>query len=200
MVDDEKDVLIANSEGRFVTETRVKVRLMISAVANDNGMMQTGYDGDGSGKGYEFFYEDMDIPFYAKSAARIAKTMLYADDCPSGVMPVVIHNAFGGVIFHEACGHSLEATSVAKNASVFCDKLGTKVAADIVTAIDDGTIEHGWGSANFDDEGYPQQKRILIENGILKSYMIDKINARRMKMEPTGSSEDKTINSLRHQE
>jgi TldD protein len=188
LVDDEKQVLIANSEGRFVTETRVKVRLMISAVASDNGMMQTGYDGDGSGKGYEFFYEDMDIPYYAKSAAKIAKTMLYADDCPSGVMPVVIHNAFGGVIFHEACGHSLEATSVAKNASVFCDKLGTKVASDIVTAIDDGTIEHGWGSANFDDEGYPQQKRILIENGILKSYMIDKINARRMKMEPTGSS------------
>lgn len=188
LVDDEKEVLIANSEGRFVTETRVKVRLMISSVAADNGMMQTGSDGDGSGKGYEFLFEEMDIPAAAKNASKIAKTMLYADDCPSGVMPVVIHNAFGGVIFHEACGHSLEATSVAKNASVFCDKLGTKVASDIVTAIDDGTIENAWGSANYDDEGYPQQRRVLIENGILKSYMIDKINARRMKMEPTGSS------------
>jgi TldD protein len=188
LVDDEKDVLIANSEGRFVTETRVKVRLMISAVAADKGMMQTGSDGDGSGKGYEFLFEEMNIPAAAKSASRIAKTMLYADDCPSGVMPVVIHNAFGGVIFHEACGHSLEATSVAKNASVFCDKLGTKVASDIVTALDDGTIENAWGSANYDDEGYPQQRRVLIEKGILKSYMIDKINARRMKMEPTGSS------------
>ncbi|MDD4068976.1 MAG: TldD/PmbA family protein [Candidatus Izemoplasmatales bacterium] len=188
LVDDEKDVLIANSEGRFVTETRVKVRLMISAVASDKGMMQTGSDGDGSGKGYEFLFDEMDIKSHAESAARIAKTMLYADDCPSGVMPVVINNAFGGVIFHEACGHSLEATSVAKNASVFCGKLGTKVASDIVTAIDDGTIENGWGSANYDDEGYPQQRRVLIENGILKSYMIDKINARRMGMEPTGSS------------
>ena len=188
LIDDEKDVLIANSEGRFVTETRVRVRLMISSVASNEGKMQTGYDGDGSGKGYEFLFEEMDIPKYAESASRIAKTMLYADDCPSGVMPVVIHNAFGGVIFHEACGHSLEATSVAKNASVFCDKLGTKVASDIGTAIDDGTIKNAWGSANFDDEGYPQQRRVLIENGILKSYMIDKINARRMKMEPTGSS------------
>jgi TldD protein len=188
LLDDEKEVLIANSEGRFVTESRVKVRLMISAVAADKGMMQTGSDGDGSGKGYEFLFEEMDIPYFAESAARIAKTMLYADDCPSGVMPVVIHNAFGGVIFHEACGHSLEATSVAKNASVFCGKLGTKVASDIVNAIDDGTIENAWGSANYDDEGYPQQRRVLIENGILKSYMIDKINARRMKMDPTGSS------------
>lgn len=188
LVDDEKDVLIANSEGRFVTETRVKVRLMVSAVASDKGMMQTGTDGDGSGKGYEFLFEEMDIPARGESAAKIAKTMLYADDCPSGVMPVIIHNAFGGVIFHEACGHSLEATSVAKDASVFCGKLNTKVASDIVTAIDDGTIENGWGSANYDDEGYPQQRRVLIENGILKSYMIDKINARRMNMEPTGSS------------
>lgn len=188
LVDDEKDVLIANSEGRFVTETRVKVRLMISSVASDKGLMQSGSDGDGSGKGYEFLFEEMDIPYFAESASKIAKTMLYADDCPSGVMPVVIHNAFGGVIFHEACGHSLEATSVAKNASVFCGKLGTKIASDIVTAIDDGTIENGWGSANYDDEGYPQQRRVLIENGILKSYMIDKINARRMQMEPTGSS------------
>lgn len=188
LVDDQKEVLIANSEGRFVTEERARVRLMISCVAQDNQMMQTGSDGDGSGKGYEFLFEEMDIPAHAVSAAKIAKTMLYADDCPSGVMPVVIHNAFGGVIFHEACGHSLEATSVAKNASVFCGKLGTKVASDIVTAIDDGTIENGWGSANYDDEGYPQKRRVLIENGILKSYMIDKINGRRMQMEPTGSS------------
>jgi TldD protein len=188
LVDDEKDVLIANSEGRFVTETRVKVRLMVSSVAADKGMMQTGTDGDGSGKGYEFLFEEMDIPAFAASASKIAKTMLYADDCPSGVMPVIIHNAFGGVIFHEACGHSLEATSVAKNASVFCGKLNTLVASEIVTAIDDGTIENAWGSANYDDEGYPQQRRVLIEKGILKSYMIDKINARRMNMEPTGSS------------
>ncbi|MFW5889144.1 MAG: TldD/PmbA family protein, partial [Bacillota bacterium] len=187
LVDDEQEVLIANSEGRFVTETRVRVRLMTQAVAADNGMMQTGSSGDGSGKGYEFFNE-MDIEAHAKEAARVAKTMLYADDCPSGVMPVIINNAFGGVIFHEACGHSLEATSVAKNASVFSGKKGSKVANEIVTAIDDGTIENAWGSANYDDEGYPQRKRVLIKDGILNSYMIDKINGRRMNEEPTGSS------------
>ncbi|QWB99925.1 TldD/PmbA family protein [Mycoplasmatota bacterium] len=187
LMDDEQVVLIANSEGRFVTETRVRVRMMTSAIASDNGMMQTGSSGDGSGKGYEFF-DEMDIDGHGEEAARIAKTMLYADDCPSGVMPVIINNAFGGVIFHEACGHSLEATSVAKNASVFSGKKGTKIAADIVTAIDDGTIENGWGSANYDDEGYPQQRRILIKDGVLNSYMIDKINARRMNEEPTGSS------------
>ncbi len=187
-LDREQEVLIANSEGRFVTETRVRVRMGVSAVAEKDGVMQTGFDGPGSGKGYEYFFEEKDITESAKEAARIAKTMLFADDCPSGVMSVVLNNAFGGVIFHEACGHSLEATSVAKNASVFCGKLGQKVAADIVTAIDDGTLENRWGSANFDDEGYPQKRRVLIEKGVLKTYMVDKINGRRMKHEPTGSS------------
>jgi TldD protein len=101
---------------------------------------------------------------------------------------VIIHNGFGGVIFHEACGHGLEATSVAKNNSVFAEKIGEKVASDIVTAVDDGTIPNEWGSSNIDDEGNPTQKNILIENGILKGYMIDKLNGRRMNMEPTGSS------------
>jgi len=157
-------VLIANSEGRYVTEDRTRIRIGINAIAGKDGMMQTGYEAPGTGKGYEYFMEDVNLEDIARDAARIAKTMLFADECPSGVMPVVIDNEFGGVIFHEACGHSLEATSVAKNASVFC------------------------GSANFDDEGYPQQRRVLIENGILKSYMVDKLNSRRMEHQPTGSS------------
>jgi len=183
-----QDVVIANSEGRYVKDTRVRIRLYVNAIASKDGMMQTGGEGPGTGKGYEYFFEEIDVEALAKDAARAAKTMLFAEECPSGVMPVVIDNKFGGVIFHEACGHSLEATSVAKNASVFCGKMNTKIASDIVTAIDDGTIENGWGSANFDDEGYPQQRRVLIENGILKSYMVDKLNARRMDHQPTGSS------------
>ncbi len=183
-----QEVLIANSEGRFVTETRVRVRMMISSVAVKEGIMQTGVSGPGSGKGYEYLFDEIDIVEQAREASKMAITMLNAEECPSGVIPVVIHNGFGGVIFHEACGHPLEATSVAKNASVFCGKMGQKVASDIVTAIDDGTIENRWGSANYDDEGYPQQRRVLIEKGILKSYMIDKINGRRMNSEPTGSS------------
>lgn len=183
-----QDVEIANSEGRYVHDTRVRVRFYITAIASKDGVMQTGGEGPGSGKGYEYFYEDINLEDVARDAARTAKTMLFAEDCPSGIMPVVIDNKFGGVIFHEACGHSLEATSVARNASVFCGKLGTQVATPIVTAIDDGTIENGWGSANFDDEGYPQQRRVLIDKGILKTYMVDKLNALRMDHAPTGSS------------
>ncbi|MBN2504953.1 MAG: TldD/PmbA family protein [Bacilli bacterium] len=186
--DSVQEVLIANSEGRFVTEKRVRVRMYINAIAEKDEVMQTGGEGPGTGKGYEYFYEDIDIEAIAKDAARTAKTMLLAEEAPSGIMPVIINNKFGGVIFHEACGHSLEATSVAKNASVFCGKLNTQVANPIVTAIDDGTIENGWGSANFDDEGYPQQRRVLIDKGILKSYMVDQLNSRRMDHKPTGSS------------
>lgn len=186
--DSVQDVVIANSDGRYVGETRVRERIYITAIAQEGSVMQTGSEGPGSGKGYEYFFEDVNIEDYAKDAARTAKTMLFAEDCPSGTMPVVIDNKFGGVIFHEACGHSLEATSVAKNASVFCGKQNQRVAADIVTAIDDGTIENAWGSANYDDEGYPQQRRVLIDKGILKSYMVDSLNSRRMNHLPTGSS------------
>ena len=188
LIDSEQEVLIANSEGRFVTEKRYRVRIYINAVAGNGQIMQTGTEGPGSGKGYEYFDEDIDVEAVAKEAARTAITMLGAEECPSGVMSVIINNKFGGVIFHEACGHSLEATSVAKNASVFCGKMGEKIAAPIVTAIDDGTIENAWGSSNYDDEGYPQQRRVLIENGILKSYMIDLLNTRRMSGKATGSS------------
>lgn len=105
-----------------------------------------------------------------------------------GVYPVIIHNGFGGVLFHEACGHSLEATSVAKGLSVFTGKKGQKIASDIVTAIDDGTIYNEWGSTNCDDEENPTKCNVLIKNGILNSYMIDDRNNRRMKMESTGNS------------
>lgn len=188
LFDTTQEVLIANSEGRFVTETRYRVRIGVNSVAAKEGVMQTGGVGPGSGKGYEYLFNEIDIEAYAKEASKVAVTMLNADECPSGVMPVVIHNGFGGVIFHEACGHPLEATAVAKNASVFNGKMGQKIASDIVTAIDDGTLENRWGSANYDDEGYPQQRRVLIKDGVLKSYMIDKINGRRMKAESTGSS------------
>jgi TldD protein len=102
-------------------------------------------------------------------------------------MPVVIDNGFGGVIFHEAVGHSLEATSVAKGASVFSGKKGEKIASELITAIDDGTIANAWGSATYDDEGNLQKRRVLIKDGKLNSYMIDKLNAKRMDDECTNS-------------
>lgn len=185
--DTDKKVTIANSEGLYAEDRRVRTRLSINSVASDGKENQTGFFGPGRAMGFEFF-DSVDTIWYAKEASRMAKAMLHADLCPSGAMPVVIDNGFGGVIFHEACGHSLEATSVAKGHSVFASRIGTQIAAPIVTAIDDGTLANLWGSSNIDDEGNKTNKNILIENGILKGYMIDKLNGRRMNMGPTGNS------------
>ncbi|MFR5788170.1 MAG: TldD/PmbA family protein [Christensenellales bacterium] len=112
-------------------------------------------------------------------AAQSAVTMLTAPYCAAGEMPVVIAGGFGGVIFHEACGHALEATSVAPGMSVFAGKLGQQIAAPCVTAIDDGTMPNEWGSENIDDEGTPTTRLVLIENGILRNYMVDRLNGRK---------------------
>ena len=180
-------VWIANSEGLFTSDTRVYTRMNVAAIASNGTENQTGSVSPGAMQGFEIFNTKIDPAACAKEAAQQARTMLHAPVCPAGVMPVVIDNGFGGVIFHEACGHSLEATSVAVGNSEFCGKLGQKVAADCVTAIDDGTIPNEWGSLNIDDEGTPTTRLVLIENGILKNYMIDKLNARRMNMPITGS-------------
>lgn len=180
-------VWIANSEGTYVHDTRVRTRLAIAAIASDAETKQTGFYGPGGHYGFEFYSENLNIEEAAAESARIAVEMLHADECPSGKMPVVIDNEFGGVIFHEACGHSLEATSVAKGASVFSGKKGELIANPLVTAIDDGTIPNAWGSATYDDEGNLQKRRVLIKDGILTSYMIDKLNAIRMDDEPTHS-------------
>ncbi len=180
-------VWIANTEGRFVHDTRFYSRISCSAIAEKNGEMQTGSENPGAHRGFDYFSE-IDVEAYAKKAATTAVTMIDAPYCPAGKMPVVIGNGFGGVIFHEACGHSLEATQVAYGNSEFCGKLGQQIAAPCVTAIEDGTIPYAWGSLHVDDEGTPTNRLVLIENGILKNYMIDKLNSRRMNMPITGSS------------
>jgi TldD protein len=185
--DYKQKILIANSEGLHKEDTRVRSRISIQSIASKDGEMQTGYFAPGASKGFEFF-DNLDVEWYGRESSRIAKTMMNAEYSPSGKMPVIIDNGFGGVIFHEACGHGLEATSVAKGNSVFAGKIGEKVASELVTAVDDGTLMNEWGSANIDDEGKSTRKNILIENGILKGYMIDKLNGRRMDMEATGSS------------
>mgnify|MGYP002513820467 CR=1 FL=1 len=116
-------------------------------------------------------YDEIDYKAIAKSVAKSAVTTLKARECPSAKMDVIIENGFGGVIFHEACGHGLEATSVSKNLSVFSGKKGKKVASDIVNAYDDGTIDGAWGSGNFDDEGNKTQNKQLIKNGVLQTYL-----------------------------
>ena len=182
-----QDVLICNTEGVFVTDRRVRARMRISAVASDGKENQTGSSNPGAGMGFEVFEERIDPEACGRIAAEKAVTMLHADACPAGVYPVVIDSGFGGVIFHEACGHSLEATSVAYGISEFSGKLGQQIAAPCVTAVDDGTIPGEWGSSHIDDEGMPTSRLTLIENGILVNYMIDKLGGRRMNTAPTGS-------------
>ena len=180
-------ILIANTEGLYTQDRQIRTRMVVSAVADLGDGAQTGFFGPGRRMGLEMF-DTIDPKIIGITAAKQAVTMAGAGYCPAGVMPVAIENGFGGVIFHEACGHSLEASSVAYGQSQFAGKLGQKIANEKVTAIDDGTIPNAWGSINIDDEGTPAQKNVLIEKGVLKSYMIDKFNGRRMGMASTGNS------------
>ncbi|MCF0135098.1 MAG: TldD/PmbA family protein [Lachnospiraceae bacterium] len=186
-LDVDHKIQIANTEGIFASDRQIRTRLTIQAVAEINGETQTGGCRPGARKGIELF-ETVSPKATGEEAARQAVVMAGAGYCPAGVMPVAIENGFGGVIFHEACGHSLEASSVAYGRSQFAGKLGQKVACEKFTAIDDGTMPNEWGSFNFDDEGTPSRRNVLIENGVLKTYMIDKFNGRRMGMAPTGNA------------
>ena len=180
-------ILVANTEGLYTTDRHIRTRMAISAVASAAGVNQSGSASPGAGMGLEFF-DIVDPASIGREAARQATVNLKADYCPAGTMTVAIENGFGGVIFHEACGHSLEATAVAIGASQMAGKLGQQIANPKVTAIDDGTIPGAWGSVNIDDEGNPTQRNVLIENGILKSYMVDRLGARRMGCAMTGNS------------
>ncbi len=181
------NILIANSDGLFTTDRQIRTRMVINAVASKGTENQSGTCSPGRRMGLEVFdlFPPKDIGI---QAAKQALTNLSAGYCPAGKMTVAIENGFGGVIFHEACGHSLEATSVSIGMSQMAGKLGQKIANEKVTAIDDGTIPNAWGSVNIDDEGTPSRRNVLIENGILKSYMIDKLGGRRMGMDVTGNS------------
>ena len=178
---------IANSEGLLTTDRHIRTRMALSAIASDGSETQSGSCSPGRGMGLEMF-ELFTPESIGHEAARQAIVNLGATYCQAGKMPVAIENGFGGVIFHEACGHSLEATSVGIGCSQMCGKLGQQIANEKVTAIDDGTIKGAWGSVNIDDEGNPTQRNVLIENGVLKSYMVDRLGSRRMGMPMTGNS------------
>ena len=180
-------ILVANSEGLFKQDSHVRTRIAINSTASANGENQSGSCSPGRGMGLELF-ELFDPKQVGIEASRQAMVNLQAGYCPAGQMTVAIEHGFGGVIFHEACGHSLEATQVGVGMSEMCGKLGQVIANEKITAIDDGTIPMAWGSVNIDDEGNPTQRNVLIENGVLKSYMIDRLGSRRMGMPMTGNS------------
>ena len=180
-------ILVSNSEGLLKEDRHVRTRIIVNSTASENGENQSGSCAPGRGMGMELFdlFEPKEVGIKASKQALVN---LSAGYCPAGQMTVAIENGFGGVIFHEACGHSLEATQVGVGTSEMCGKLGQKIANEKVTAIDDGTIVGGWGSGNIDDEGNPTQRNVLIENGILKNYMVDRLGSRRMAMPMTGNS------------
>lgn len=183
----EQRIFVFASDSTWQTDYRCNTRIMCQAIASDGKDMQPAHSSFGRNQGMEMF-EGFDPVQFGRDAAFNAVEMLHAEQMQGGEMPVVIHNGFGGVILHEACVHGLEATSVAKGMSVFCGKIGEKVASDIVNAVDDGTGENLWGSINVDDEGTPSKRNLLIENGILKSYLVDKRNSKKMNHPVTGSS------------
>lgn len=186
-LDVDQNMLICNSNGVFAQDRRPRTRLSVEVVASNQNGTQTGSESPGYGMGFEA-YEIIDPESAGRQAAATALTMLNAPECPAGYFPVVINGGFGGVIFHEACGHSLEATAVGKGNSEFAGKLNQQIASSIVTAIDDGTLPGEWGSIGIDDEGTPSRRNVLIENGILKSYLVDLIGSRRLNLPVTGSS------------
>lgn len=187
LFDKMQDVLIANSEGLWVEDSRVRSRFGFEVQTADNGKNFQTLWVKGMLQGFEM-YDEIDADKNINETVRQAVDMLLAENCPAGKMPVVLKSGIGGTLFHEACGHSLEATALARKASTFCDKLGQQIASPLLTLIDDGTLPNHWGSTNVDDEGIKTQRNLLIENGILKGYLVDRFNGRRLKMRPTGSS------------
>ncbi|MBT6326096.1 MAG: TldD/PmbA family protein [Bdellovibrionales bacterium] len=181
-----QEIEIFNTLGLHTSDSRHYSRLRASCIAEANGEQSTGFEAPGALKGWEFF-DTINPNVIGSTIAKQAEVKLSASDCPAGKMPVVIGNGFGGVIFHEACGHLLETTSVQKKASVFHDKLGEQIASSCVSAYDDGTILNEWGSINIDDEGNPTQKTELIKNGKLTSFMVDFVGHLKTDFQCTGS-------------
>lgn len=171
-----QQVVIANSAGEYVEDERVRTRFTVNAVAAEGGIIQTGYEAVGSVAGFEllsrFLPEDL-----GRIAGSRAVQMLKAIPAPAGKMPVVLSGEAGGTMVHEACGHGLEADLVQKKLSVYAGKKGEKVASELITVVDDATLNDRYGSYSVDDEGVPACRVTLIENGILKDYLYDRLTA-----------------------
>ncbi len=187
LIETDKKYTIANSMKKYVTSSEIATRLICIPYATKDGKTETTFKAYGKGQGYEFL-KDFDYKKYAKDVATIAVKKLSAKKFKGGRVPVILGQGFGAVIFHEACGHSLEATSTADNLSVFSNKIGQKIASSKVTLIDDGTIKGEWGTTIIDTEGNETRKNILIENGILKSYLVDYANSKKLHHPLTSSS------------
>jgi TldD protein len=193
--DSTKRVLVANTDGVLADDEIVRTLLRINAVATGDGGMQTGYQSMGHTVGFEIF-DSVDVEEMAREAARQAITKLSARPAPSGEMPVVIKHGTGGVLFHEACGHGLEADHIQKGASVYAGKVGQQVANPLVTLVDDGTMPGEWGTLGIDDEGHRTQRNVLIEDGVLTDYMWDFLRSRKDGRPPSGNGRRQSYQHL----
>ena len=195
-----EEILIAATDGTLVADIRPLVRLSITVLAERNGRRERGSCGGGGRCGYDYFFElehgESRAHGYAREAVRQALVNLEAIDTPAGMMPVVLGSGWPGVLLHEAVGHGLEGDFNRKGSSAFSGKIGQQVASKYCTIVDDGTLAGRRGSLSVDDEGTPTQYNVLIENGILKGYMQDKLNARLMGVAPTGNGRRESYAAL----
>ncbi|WON76586.1 metalloprotease TldD [Serratia sp. UGAL515B_01] len=184
-------VLVAATDGTLAADVRPLVRFSVSVLVEEDGKRERGASGGGGRFGYDYFLESVDgevrADVYAKEAVRMALINLSAIAAPAGTMPVVLGAGWPGVLLHEAVGHGLEGDFNRRGTSVFSGQMGKLVASELCTVVDDGTLQGRRGSLAIDDEGVPGQYNVLIENGILKGYMQDKLNARLMGLAPTGN-------------
>ncbi len=177
VIDEYKVILIATSEGKLIGDVQPLVRMRVNCIADDDGNLQSGVSGGGGRVGIDYF-NDAVIERYATEAARQAIVQLEATDAPAGAMEVVLGSGWPGILLHEAVGHGLEADFNRKGTSAFSGLIGQKVASELCTVVDEGAIPNRRGSLNVDDEGTPTSRTVLIENGILRGYMQDKLSTR----------------------
>jgi TldD protein len=193
--DSRRRILVANSDGLLADDDQVRTMFSVSCVATGDTGLQTGRESTGRTIGFELF-DEADVEDMARRAAGRAITKLGARPAPSGAMPVVVGPGGGGVLFHEACGHGLEADLVAKAASVFAGRVGEQVATPLVTLIDDGTMAGEWGHFTIDDEGRPAGHNVLIEGGVLTDYMWDHLRARKEGRRSSGNGRRQSYQHL----
>jgi TldD protein len=191
-----KVVVVATSDGTLIGDVQPLSRLQVTCIAEENGQRQSGSFGGGGRVGFEFYHEGDRYLRFAREAAREAILNLSAVEAPAGVMPVVLGGGWPGILLHEAIGHGLEADFNRKKTSAFSHLLGKRVASDVCTIVDDGTLPGRRGSLNMDDEGTPTGRTVLIENGILRGYITDKLNARLMGIPVTGNGRRESYQSV----
>ena len=181
------EVLIASTDGVYQIDCRPMVRINVSVIVEHNGRIEQASTGGGGRYDYSYFEKNSLAETYTKEAIRLALVALNSNDAPAGKMPVILGSGWPGVLLHEAIGHGLEGDFNRKGSSVFSNRIGEKVASEKCTIVDNGTIENRRGSLTIDDEGTPTQETTLIENGLLKGYMMDKMNGRLMNKPSTGN-------------